>query len=268
MVATRSQSPRGQKLSVVVPTYDETDNLRPLCERLFAATRKAGIVAELYFADDESKGSGASAKIVAGLKKDGYDVRLETRKRSEGRGLSSAVLLGFSRAAHEVVLCMDADLQHEPEAVPAVAAPVLAGDADFSVGSRHVGAGGVGFEWSLARRVLSSGATLLARPLSPSTDPMSGFFATSKTVLARGSPRPMGFKIALEIMVRCSCRKVRDVPITFRDREAGESKLSGKQNVEYVLQLLQLYWFAFRGLIILLVVAALAAVAAVARAYL
>ena len=68
--------------------------------------------------------------------------------------------------------------------------------------------------------------------------------------------------------MRCYCRQVRDVPITFRDREAGESKLSGKQNVEYVLQLLQLYWFAFRGLIVFLVVAALAAVGALARAYL
>ena len=167
--------------------------------------------------------------------------------------------------------------------MPAVAAPVLEGRADFSVGSRNVGAGGVGFEWSAVRRAISAGATALALPLTKSTDPMSGFFCTTKKALARGTqrgprgdrspvvregrgetagrpgtrgarigptgpdaaatrrrpkrgnrrPRPVGFKIGLEIMVRCDCSRVVDVPITFREREAGESKLSAKQNVEY-----------------------------------
>ena len=62
------------------------------------------------------RGDGALHLHLAALRGEGYEVRLETRKKSEGRGLSSAVLLGFSRAAHDVVLCMDADLQHEPEA--------------------------------------------------------------------------------------------------------------------------------------------------------
>ena len=90
-----------RQLSVVVPTYDETDNLRPLTMRLFAATRRAGIDCDLLFADDESPGSKASRAIVQALQKEGYAVRLETRARSQGRGLSSAVLLGFARAAHE-----------------------------------------------------------------------------------------------------------------------------------------------------------------------
>lgn len=244
-------------LSVVVPTYDETDNLRPLTMRLFAATRKAGIACDLLFADDESPGSPASRAIVQALQQEGYAVRLETRARSQGRGLSSAVLLGFARAAHETVVCMDADLQHEPESVPAVALPVLEGRADFSVGSRHVGGGGIGFAWSAVRVVISSGATLLARPLCASTDPMSGFFCTTKRVLARGEPRPRGFKIGLEVMVRCRCTTVADVPITFREREAGESKLSAKQNVEYVQQLAGLYWFAWRGEVLVVLVVAL-----------
>ena len=152
-------------------------------------------------------------------------MRLETRARSAGRGLSSAVLLGFARAKYDTVLCMDADLQHEPESVPDVAAPVLDGRADFSVGSRHVGGGGVGFEWNVVRVIISAGATLLARPLCASTDPMSGFFCTTKQVLANGEPRPLGFKVGLEVMVRCRCTSVEDVPITFRERTAGESKL-------------------------------------------
>merc|ERR1719221_1916297 len=100
---------------------------------------------------------------------------------------------------------MDADLQHEPESVPKIAQPVLEGAAEFSIGSRHVEGGGLGFEWSRFRRIVSQGATLLAWLIAPSSDPMSGFFCTTREVLARGEGRlnPVGFKIGLEIMVRC-----------------------------------------------------------------
>ena len=98
----------------------------------------------------------------------------------------------------------------------------------------------------MVRVIISAGATLLARPLCTSTDPMSGFFCTTKTQLAKGEPRPLGFKVGLEVMVRCRCTTVEDVPITFRERTAGESKLSAKQNVEYLQQLARLYWFALR----------------------
>lgn len=259
------------ELSVVVPAYDEAPNIAPLTRRLFAATRKAGLNVELLIADDESPGSVETARQVAMLAAEGFNVRLQSRKRSEGRGLSSAVLLGFAAASGRVVLCMDADLQHEPEAVPDVAASVLAGTADFAVGSRNMGGGGVGFEWSLLRRIISQGATLLAVPLSGSSDPMSGFFCLSRETLARGAGTGInarGFKIGLELMVRCDCRRVVDVPITFRERAAGESKLSMKQNVEYLLQLLDLYRFRFGALIFLLPLIAIAiAIAALGVAY-
>merc|ERR1719183_1080411 len=137
------------------------------------------------------------------------------------------------------MLCMDADLQHEPESVPAVAAPVLDGSAEFSVGSRYVKGGGLGFEWNFIRRFLSWGATLLAWPIAGSTDPMSGFFCTSKEILKRAKNiNPIGFKIGLEIMARGRCSPVQDVAITFQSRAAGESKLSGKQMTLYVQQLI------------------------------
>ncbi len=142
---------------------------------------------------------------------------------------------------------MDADLQHEPEAVPGVADPVLSGEYEFSVGSRNVEGGGLGFEWSFIRRLISKGATMLCLPLTTCTDPMSGFFCTNKTVLARGRKRcnPIGFKIGLELMVRCragSKTSLKDVGIVFRDREEGESKLTMRQNIEYLQQLAALYW--------------------------
>mmetsp|Transcript_12870 Transcript_12870/g.17788 ORF Transcript_12870/g.17788 Transcript_12870/m.17788 type:complete len:266 (+) Transcript_12870:203-1000(+) len=230
-----------KELSVVVPTYNEYQNIKALCNRLFKATNKAGLKAELLILDDESEGTPATRDIVDELKAD-YPIRLHVRGKAEGRGLSSAVLLGFSKAKYDTILCMDADLQHEPESVPAVALPVLEKKADFSVGSRNVPGGGVA-AWALHRKIISAGATLLAWPLSGSSDPMSGFFCTTKEVLARGEGKinPIGFKIGLEIMVRSRCKTIKDVPIMFQDRAAGESKLSTKQNFLYLMQLASLY---------------------------
>ena len=153
---------RRNQLSVVVPTYAEQDNIRPLTERLFKATKKEDLVVDLLFMDDDSgEGTRLSEEIVRELQDEGYPVRIYVRRKGEGKGLSSAVALGFEKAKYECMLCMDADLQHEPEAVPSVAAPVLDGDAEFTVGSRNVDGGGIGMEWALIRRILSSGATML-----------------------------------------------------------------------------------------------------------
>merc|ERR1711865_84918 len=252
--------PQPNSVSVIVPAYNEVENIRPLCERLFAAAKEKKLDVELWVMDDESPGTAETERIVAALQKEKYPINIHVRRKGEGKGLSSAVLLGFNKAKHEVVLCMDADLQHEPESVPAVAAPVLSGKAEFSVGSRHVDGGGLGFDWSVLRRLISFVATMLARPLSASTDPMSGFFCTTKTVLARGDGRinDIGFKIALEVASRCRCEPIVDVGITFQERVAGESKLSMKQNVLYLQQLVALYWDRYAALIVVLAIAIVA----------
>jgi len=256
-------------LSVVVPTYNETENIRPLCERLFKKVKAISLETELIIVDDESTGSEETEKIAKQLAAEGHSVRIHCRKRAEGRGLSSAVLLGFKLAVHPFVLCMDADLQHEPESVPDVAQAVLEGEAEFSVGSRHVDGGGVGFEWSMLRRLVSRGATLLAWPVAACSDPMSGFFCVSKEVLGRGDGRfnLIGFKIGLEIMVRCRCCPIKDVAITFQERAAGESKLSAKQYKLYLEQLASLYWEKFGMLLVLLFLLILAAVLLFVRSF-
>jgi len=244
-----------EQLSVIVPTYNETENIRPLCERLSKAARGAGLDVEVLIVDDESSGSAETKRIVEELKGEGHPVKIHCRKKTEGRGLSSAVLLGFKMATHPTVLCMDADLQHEPESVPDVARPVLQGAAEFAVGSRHVSGGGVGFNWSAGRRIVSRGATLLAWPVANASDPMSGFFCTTKEVLKRGehSLNTIGFKIGLEIMARCRCSPVEEVGITFQERIHGESKLSAKQYRLYVEQLASLYWDRYKMLVVLLI---------------
>lgn len=250
-----------RQLSVIVPTYNEVDNVKPLCERLFAAGKKHNLEIDLLLMDDESVGSDATKEIVDNLART-YAIRIHCRKKSEGKGLSSAVLLGLFKAKYEVMLVMDADLQHEPEAAPLVAAPVLERKADFSVGSRNVEGGGIGGDWPLHRRLLSKGATLLALGVAPCSDPMSGFFCLDKDTLARaheGQLNTMGFKIGLELMVKCKCTNVKEVPITFQDRVAGESKLTMKQNIEYLVHLVQLYWYKYGVLLLVLVLALLVA---------
>ena len=208
------------------------------------------------FVDDESVGSAKSLAIVSELIKEGYPVRMHCRKNSHGRGLSSAVLLGFGIAKFDTVLCMDADLQHEPESVFSVAKPVLTGLAEFTVGSRYCGGGGFGFDWAIHRKIISEVATGLAYGVSRSSDPMSGFFCTTKKVLARGAERinPIGFKIGLEVMARCRANPVVDIPIIFQTRLAGESKLTMKQNVQYLQQLAALYWDASSVMVVLLII--------------
>lgn len=132
--------------------------------------------------------------------------------------------------------------------------------ADFTVGSRNVGGGEVK-DWPLHRKIISAVATYLAVPLVPQcTDPMSGFFCLSKDTFVRGLPslNPMGYKIGLELMVRCGCKRVQEIPIVFRDREAGESKLTMKQNLLYLRQLAGLYWGVHPIPSLLLIVALLA----------
>lgn len=253
--ASSEHSTAGEQfLSVIVPTYNETENIKPLTERLFAAMKNERISCDLIFVDDESQGSAETEKIVKELSEK-YPVRIHCRKKVEGRGLSSAVLLGFEKAKHQTILCMDADLQHEPESVPGVAAPVLSKEAEFSVGSRNVEGGGVGFDWSPLRRIVSKGGTVLSWGVAwGATDPMSGFFCTRKDVLERGKAKinPIGFKIGLEIMVRCRAKPVADVAITFRERVAGESKLSAEVYQRYVQQLASLYWDKYGYLLVML----------------
>lgn len=252
-----------RELSCIIPCYAEQDNVRELTTRLVKACEAAGITLDCLFVDDESSGSAETARIVGELRGEYGDmVRIHCRKKVEGRGLASAVVLGFKKAKYDTLLCMDADLQHEPEAVPSVAAPVLDGVAEYSVGSRFTDGGEIGKDWPFHRRLISATATLMAQPLAPTTDPMSGFFCLRKDVFERGVDQlaVSGFKISLELMARCKPASVKDVGISFKERVAGESKLTMKQNVEYLQQLATLYVANYLWAVILLVLLALVAV--------
>eukprot|EP00462_Mataza_sp_D1_P018138 CAMPEP_0175140124 /NCGR_PEP_ID=MMETSP0087-20121206/11287_1 /TAXON_ID=136419 /ORGANISM="Unknown Unknown, Strain D1" /LENGTH=135 /DNA_ID=CAMNT_0016423217 /DNA_START=44 /DNA_END=448 /DNA_ORIENTATION=+ len=130
--------------SVVVPAYKEVGNLRPLCERIFAACKQAGIdkTTEVVVVDDNS--CDGSVEVVNELKKEGYNVRIIVRTKE--RGLSSAVLRGFDDAKGDVMLCMDADLQHPPEKVPELIEALKEG-AEFVIGTRYAPGVAIDKDW-------------------------------------------------------------------------------------------------------------------------
>lgn len=234
--------------SIVVPAYKEVDNLQPLIKQVFEALTKANLAAktEMIIVDDNSR--DGSEERVNELAKAGYNARIIVRTTE--RGLSSAVMHGFRQARGRVLACMDADLQHPPESVPSLLRAIDDGErpADtacvFAIGTRYgPGTGAIDPNWPLYRRVISSGARLLARPLTSLSDPMTGFFAINRAVFEAHvkEVNPIGFKIAMELYVKCGVRKHAEVPIVFGVRTAGYSKLTSKVMIGYLRHLAELY---------------------------
>ncbi len=235
--------------SIIVPTYREAENLRPLVERAFAALRAADITAEMIIVDDNSR--DGTEDVVAALSAE-YPVRLIVRRKE--RGLSSAVLAGFQEAQYGRLVVMDADLQHPPEVIPVLIRRFDEGDFDFVIGTRYGGGGGIAEDWPFHRRIVSRTATLLARPLVPLSDPMSGFFALRRERWEGAAPLdPIGYKIALELYVKGRCTRPAEVPICFAARTAGISKLSAAEQMRYLRHLGRLYRFKYPRLFRLVV---------------
>jgi len=241
-------SEAGHHVSIIVPTYREAPNLEPLVSRLAASMASTSDTYEILIVDDDSR-DGTDA-IVATLAET-CPVQLVTR--TGPRDLSLAVIDGLRRAKGQELVVMDADLSHPPEQVPELLAALRQPGTDFVIGSRFVH-GGRTQDWSGRRRLNSTVATLLCRPLVGAiSDPMAGFFALHRdTFLNAEGLAPIGYKIALELICRCRCQHVVEVPITFRDRAVGESKLNLEQQARYLLHLDRLYriYRRSRGLVL------------------
>jgi len=228
-------------VSIVIPTLNEGANLPALMHRI--DDTMGGQSYEVVIVDDGSKDDTLNVCAVLSGK---YPLQLFVRTEPEN-GLSGAVLYGLARTHGRFLVVMDADLQHPPEQIPDLLAPLERGDAEFVIGSRYVAGGSTDGKWGALRRLNSWVATFLARPFAGHTrDPMSGFFALRREIYQRaGRLNPIGYKIALELMCKCRVKNACEVPIHFGVREAGESKLSVKQQVRYLDHLSRLYDFSF-----------------------
>ena len=222
-------------LTMVVPTYNEREGIAELSAALFAACGDHDIRLELVIVDDNSPdGTGAMADELARAQ------RVRVIHRRGKLGLGTAVVAGFEIASAPVVGVMDADFSHPPSLVPGLFAALRGTGADLVVASRYV-PGGSTPNWPLTRRLLSRLACVLARPLSPIRDAASGFFLLRGDVARGVSIKAGGFKICLEIVVRAWPQHLVEVPYRFDDRELGESKMSFREAVGYLVQLRDLY---------------------------
>ena len=226
--------------SVIVPTYREAENLVVLIPRITRAMESAHTTAEIIVVDDDS--NDGTFEVCERLRSTN-NVKLKTRKNQ--RGLATAVLHGLREARGEILVVMDADLSHPPEMLPDIIGAVRNG-AEMAVGSRYVAGGVTEKSWGAFRWLNSRAATILARPLTSLSDPMAGFFAVRRSVLSRaGTLNPIGYKIGLEILVKCGCRLVKEVPIHFVDRTRGVSKMGLREQWNYLVHLMRLYEFKF-----------------------
>ncbi|MBM3465763.1 MAG: polyprenol monophosphomannose synthase [Armatimonadetes bacterium] len=221
-------------VSVVIPTYNEKDGIRELVEAIFAQTRGAGIDAEVVIVDDNSPdGTGQAAEDL----KLHYPVQVV--HRAGKLGLSSAVIDGWKAARGEIVGVMDADLSHDPAAIPALVRAIENDGCQLAVGSRYTSGGGIK-QWPLARLIISKTAVWMASPLTPIRDITSGYFFVRREVVDGVQLNPIGFKIGLETFVKGRYRTFIEVPYTFTNRVAGKSKLGLGEIWLYLVQLADL----------------------------
>ena len=232
--------PDGPLVSIVVPTYNERERLEHFVGLLAGVLDEARLDGEIVIVDDNSPdGTGALADALTAR----YPVRVV--HRSGKLGLGSAVMAGFAVARGEYLGVMDADVSHPPGRVPVLVRALRESGADVVVGSRYIPGGGTQ-NWPWSRAIMSKGACLLARVVTPVHDAASGFFVLRRPVLHGVEIKAAGFKICLELLVRGAVRSVLEVPYVFSDRAAGESKMNHREALGYLVQLAQLFVWRVR----------------------
>jgi len=233
---------------IVLPTYNEADNLPGIARAILDALPAATL---LVVDDNSPDGTGSIADDLAAT-----EPRLRVHHRPGKQGLGRAYLDGFRLAlagGARHVLQMDADWSHDPAALPGLIAPLEAGEADLVIGSRYTKGGGV-VDWGFARRVISRGGSLFARTvLRLSPHDLTGGFKAWRAGTLGAIPfdgiHAGGYVFQIETTFRASRAgaRVREVPITFRDRRVGQSKMSRRIIAEALLVVLKLRWDELRG---------------------
>jgi dolichol-phosphate mannosyltransferase len=221
---------------LILPTYDEAENIEAIVGAALPRLAETGLEHRILVVDDGSPdGTGEIADRLAAA-----DARVEILHRTSKEGIGPAYLAGFERAlagGADYVMEMDSDFSHDPADIPRLVAAAVAG-ADLVLGSRYVPGGGV-TDWGLLRRAISRGGSLYARLILgiPVHDLTGGFKCFRRAVLERldlGGVGADGYGFQIEMTYRAvrAGFAVEEVPILFRDRRVGSSKMSAKIAVE------------------------------------
>ena len=228
------------RFSLIIPTYNEGKNIRAIVHQLSSLLDPAlpGQY-ELIVVDDNSP--DRTWELALNLMAEYPQLRV--MRRQHERGLSTAVIRGWQAATGDVLGVIDGDLQHPPEVLLNLLGTIAQG-ADLAVASRNADGGGVS-DWSPTRRFLSRGAQtlgliLLPRVVGRVSDPMSGYFLVRREAIANCTLNPLGYKILLEVLGRGNIDQVAEVGYVFQERKEGESKVTWRQYVDYLLHLARL----------------------------
>ncbi len=226
---------------VVLPTYNEIENLPVISAAILAALPTATL---LVVDDNSPDGTGALADRLAAS-----DPRIRVRHRQAKQGLGPAYLDGFRVALSDGaanVIQMDADGSHDPGSLPALIEPLLAGEADLVIGSRYVQGGRVE-DWSLGRRLISRGGSIFSQiVLGLRQHDLTGGFKAWRAPTLAAIPfdgiHAGGYVFQIEMTYRANRdhARIREVPITFRDRLVGQSKMGRRIVVEALVVVVQL----------------------------
>ncbi|MDP3395076.1 MAG: glycosyltransferase family 2 protein [Methanoregula sp.] len=227
-------------LTVIIPTFKEEANIRNIITEVDAVFTRNNLKGEILVVDDNSP--DATISIINEIKKTKPNLNIIVRLADHG--LSQSVAEGFVLASSDILVVIDADLSHPPALIPNMYHEIMGG-YDIVIGSRYMDGGGIK-KWPVKRRVISLGATFLGRLLFPDvSDPVSGFFAVRKSVVANAQLKPRGYKILLEVLGKGTWEKDKEIPFEFVDREIGSSKLKLKTIVEYAQQVIDITLFSF-----------------------
>lgn len=226
--------------SLIIPTYNEGKNIQNLVEQITQLLEQ--IIPneyELIIVDDDSLDRTWEIALELTEK---YPC-LRVMRREKEKGLSTAVIRGWQVARGEILGVIDADLQHPPETLLNLWKEIQKG-ADLAVASRNAEGGGVS-DWSIFRRFLSRGAQTLGLVILPEvigkvSDPMSGYFLVRRRCLLGCRLSPLGYKILVEVLGRGKIAWIAEVGYVFQERQAGESKVTKKQYIDYIRHLIRL----------------------------
>ena len=226
-------------ISIIIPTYNEVDNLEFLVSKIDRIFEEEDIDYEIILVDDNSPDNTAQ---LAYKLSESYPVRVNVRKKD--RGLSKSVVKGFEMAKGDICVVMDADLSHPVEKIPNMVRPILENRCDATVGSRYIPGGGFK-SLPFHRKITSRMAGYMARGITSLSDPTSGFMAIRKSIIDQIDIDPLGWKIVLEVVVKAELR-IMEIPTMFSERKKGKSKLGIKAQLEYIHQLLKLYYLKYQ----------------------
>lgn len=222
------------QVSIIVPTFNEASNLPEFFDRLLAFVRESRLSVETIVVDDASPdGTGVLAEQLA-IKHNGT-LSARVIHRPGKLGLSSALFDGIQTSRGSWVAMLDADNSHDIRSLQDMWRAAR-DDVDVVIGSRYVRGGRIE-DWPLNRRLVSRGATWLARTAFrlEVKDPMAGFALLRRETAVRMSDlrNPRAYKFLLELLVRAHGLRVQEVPITFRNRKVGHSKLTPREFIEF-----------------------------------